>query len=105
MSRMTGLLECASSGTGLLGGQCSARSRHCRRRYRGLMGYCGSAPLRLRGQQEGVLLMVVSLREFIFVGVGSIVLSLVVLAAVWPWAREVRRLAAIGVSIAVGIVL
>ena len=47
--------------------------------------------------------MVVSLREFIFVTVGSVVLSLAVLAAVWPWARQLRRLATIGLTTAVGI--
>ena len=30
--------------------------------------------------------MVVSVREFVFVTVGSVVVSLVVLAAMWPWA-------------------
>jgi low temperature requirement protein LtrA len=49
--------------------------------------------------------MVVSLREFIFVTVGSVVVSLAVLAAFWPWARPPRRLATIGVTTAVGIVL
>jgi hypothetical protein len=49
--------------------------------------------------------MVVSVREFVFVTVGSVVLSLVVLGVVWPWARQVRRLATIGVAMAVGIVV
>ena len=49
--------------------------------------------------------MVVSLREFIFVTVGSVVLSLAVLAAVWPWARGLRRLATIGLATVVGIVV
>jgi hypothetical protein len=49
--------------------------------------------------------MVVSLREFIFVTVGSVVLSLAVLAALWPWARRPRRLATIGLTTAVGIVV
>ena len=49
--------------------------------------------------------MVVSVREFVFVTVGSVVVSLVVLGIVWPWARQVRRLVVIGVSMAVGIVL
>lgn len=48
--------------------------------------------------------MVVSVREFIFVTVGSIVLSLAVLAAVWTWARQVRRLITIGVATAIGII-
>ena len=39
--------------------------------------------------------MVVSVREFLFVTVGSVVLSLVVLGVLWPWARQVRRLAVI----------
>jgi hypothetical protein len=49
--------------------------------------------------------MVVSLREFVFVTVGSVVVSLVVLAALWPWARQIRRLVVIGVAMALGIVL
>jgi hypothetical protein len=47
--------------------------------------------------------MVVSLREFVFVTVASVVLSLAILAALWPWAREVRRLAAIAIASALGI--
>ena len=49
--------------------------------------------------------MVVSPREFIFVTVGSVVLSLVVLAAFWPWARPPRRLTTIGLTTAVGIIV
>src|SRR5439155_7738355 len=49
--------------------------------------------------------MVVSLREFAFVTVGSIVLSLALLAVIWPWARQIRRLTAIGVAVAVGVIL
>ena len=49
--------------------------------------------------------MVVSVREFVFVTVGSVVVSLVVLAAVWPWARHIRRLVVIGLAMAVGIVV
>jgi membrane protein implicated in regulation of membrane protease activity len=49
--------------------------------------------------------MVVSLREFIFVGVGAVVLSLVVLAAIMPWTRQTRTLAAIAVATAIGIIL
>ena len=49
--------------------------------------------------------MVVSLREFIFVTVGSVVLSLAVLAALWPWARRPRRLTVIALTTAVGIVV
>jgi len=48
--------------------------------------------------------MVVSLREFIFVTVGSVVLSLAILAALWPWARQPRRLLAIGLATAIGII-
>ena len=48
--------------------------------------------------------MVVSLPEFIFVTVGSVVLSLALLAALWPWARRPRRLTTIGLATAVGIV-
>jgi|ERR1051326_1986710 hypothetical protein len=47
--------------------------------------------------------MVVPVREFVFVIVGSLVLGLVLLAVVWPWARVPRRLAAIGLSAAAGI--
>jgi hypothetical protein len=48
--------------------------------------------------------MVVSLREFIFVTVGSVVLSLAILAALWTWARQLRRLLAIGLATAIGII-
>ena len=49
--------------------------------------------------------MVVSVREFVFVTVGSVVVSLVVLAGLWPWARQIRRLVVIGLAMAVGIVV
>ena len=49
--------------------------------------------------------MVVSLREFIFVIAGSVVLSLDLLAALWPWARTPRRLTTIGLTAALGIVV
>ena len=49
--------------------------------------------------------MVVSVREFVFVTVGSVVISLVLLVALWPWARKIRRLAVIGLASAVGIVI
>jgi hypothetical protein len=49
--------------------------------------------------------VVVPIREFVFVTVGSIVLSVVALAAIWPWTRHVRTLTAIGVAIAVGVFL
>jgi hypothetical protein len=48
--------------------------------------------------------MVVSLREFAFVTVGSVVVSLVLLAVLWPWARQPRRLAAVAVGSTIGIV-
>lgn len=48
--------------------------------------------------------MVVSIREFVFVTAVSVVLSLVILAALWPWARQLRRLVTVGVASAVGIV-
>jgi hypothetical protein len=49
--------------------------------------------------------MVVSPREFIFVIAGSVVLSLLILAALWPWTRQPRRLATIALTTAVGIVI
>lgn len=49
--------------------------------------------------------MVVSLREFIFVITGSVVLSLAVLAAFWPWTRRLSTLVTIAVTTAVGILL
>src|SRR5438067_1627862 len=49
--------------------------------------------------------MVVSPREFIFVTVGSVVLSLLLLSAVWPWTRRVRTLVTIGVTTAIGIIV
>ena len=49
--------------------------------------------------------MVVEVREFVFVTVGSLVVSLVLLAALWPWARQARRLIAIAVATAVGIIV
>jgi hypothetical protein len=48
--------------------------------------------------------MVVSVREFVFVTIGSVALSLGVLAAVFPWARNPRRLVAIAIATALGIV-
>jgi hypothetical protein len=47
--------------------------------------------------------MVVSVREFVFVTVGSVVLSVGILAALSPWARQPRRLAAIAIAGALGI--
>src|SRR5262252_9216992 len=44
--------------------------------------------------------MLVSIREFIFVTLGSAVLSLAMLAARWPWARQARRLVTIGLTTA-----
>jgi Na+(H+)/acetate symporter ActP len=49
--------------------------------------------------------MVVSIREFAFVIVGSVVFSIVVLGEAWSWARQRRRLIAIAVSTAVGILV
>ena len=49
--------------------------------------------------------MVVSLREFVFVIAGSVILSLLIVAAVLPWAREARRLMLIGVACVVGIIV
>ena len=49
--------------------------------------------------------MVVSLREFIFVIVGSVVISLSVIAALWPWARQPMTLVTIGLTTAVGILI
>lgn len=49
--------------------------------------------------------MVVSLREFIVVIVGSVVLSLVVVAVLWSWARQPRLLVTIGLTTTFGIVL
>jgi hypothetical protein len=48
--------------------------------------------------------MVVSLREFVFVAVGSLVLSLAVVAAVWPWSRNLRTLVGVGLSVIIGVV-
>lgn len=49
--------------------------------------------------------MVVSVREFVFVTAGAIILSLAILAAIWPWARQTRRLVAIAIATALGIVV
>lgn len=48
--------------------------------------------------------MVVGPGEIVVVTIVSIVLSIVVLAALWPWARDPRRLAALAVGMMVGIV-
>lgn len=48
--------------------------------------------------------MVVQPIEFVAVIVGSVVLSTIVLVALWPWARDARRLAALAVGMAIGIV-
>jgi hypothetical protein len=48
---------------------------------------------------------VVSLREYIFVIVGSVVVSLAVLAIVFPWARQARTLITVALTIAVGVVI
>ena len=49
--------------------------------------------------------MVVPLREFLFVIVGSVALSLVILAAIWSWTREPRLLGLIGGACLLGIVV
>src|SRR5579859_1986430 len=49
--------------------------------------------------------MVVSLRDYAFVIVGSVVLSLLILIAIWPWTRQPRILLSIAVSAVIGIVL
>lgn len=49
--------------------------------------------------------MVVSPREFIFVTVASILLSLALLAVLYPWTRRARTLLTIAVTTALGIIL
>ena len=49
--------------------------------------------------------MVVPIQEFVFVTVGSVVLSLVLVAALSPSAREVRILVLIGLACAIGIIV
>jgi hypothetical protein len=49
--------------------------------------------------------MVVQFQEFLLVIVGSVVLSLVVLAVISPRMRDVRRLALVGVAGAIGILV
>jgi hypothetical protein len=49
--------------------------------------------------------MVVSIREYIFVIVGSALISLVILAAVGRWTRQPRRLITIGLSMSAGILI
>src|SRR5438309_3519092 len=49
--------------------------------------------------------MVVPIQEFVFVTVGSVVLALVLLTALLPWSREVRRLVLIAVACVVGIII
>jgi len=49
--------------------------------------------------------MVVPIQEFVFVTVGSVVLSLVLLAVLLPWTRDARRLVLIGFACAVGIIV
>ncbi len=48
--------------------------------------------------------MVVEPVEFVVVTVVSVLLTWIVLAALWPWARDVRRLVALAVGMAIGIV-
>jgi len=49
--------------------------------------------------------MVVSIREYAFVIVGSVVLSLLIVAAVWPWTRQLTTLVSIALSAVLGIVI
>ncbi len=49
--------------------------------------------------------MVVSVREYVFVIVGSVVLSLAVVSAVWPWTRQLKTLLSIALSAIIGIVI
>ena len=49
--------------------------------------------------------MVVPLQEFVFVIVGSVVLSLLLVVALFPWARDVRVLVLIGLACAIGIIV
>lgn len=48
--------------------------------------------------------MVVGLDEIVVVTIISIILSIGVLAALWPWARDPRRLVAMAVGMTIGIV-
>jgi len=48
---------------------------------------------------------IVSLREYVFVIIGSIVVSLGVLAVLFPWARHPRTLITIALTTAIGIVV
>jgi hypothetical protein len=48
---------------------------------------------------------VVSLREYIFVIIGSVVLSLAVLAILLPWTRRLRTLITIGLATTLGILI
>lgn len=62
-------------------------------------------PVPPRGSTLRPRQMVVSLREYLLVIVGSVVLSLAIVAAVWPWTRRLRILVGIGLSAVVGIVI
>ena len=48
---------------------------------------------------------VVSVREYVFVIVGSVILSLAVLGILFPWARQLRTLITIGVTTTLGIII
>ena len=48
---------------------------------------------------------VVPLREYIFVIVGSVVLSLAVVAILFPWARQARTLITVALTITAGIII
>jgi len=49
--------------------------------------------------------VVVPIQEFVFVTVGSVVLSLVLLTGLLPWTRERRRLVLISAACVVGIII
>jgi|SRR6266516_2463256 len=46
-----------------------------------------------------------SVREYVFVIVGSVILSLAVLGILFPWARQLRTLITIGVTTTLGIII
>lgn len=48
---------------------------------------------------------VVTFREYVFVIVGSVVLSLVIVAVLFPWVRQLRTLITIALTITIGIVI
>src|SRR4051812_47867255 len=48
--------------------------------------------------------MVVGLDEFLFVTIGSVALSGVILAVLWPWMRDPRHLVGLAIGMSLGIV-